>query len=282
MTKPIDPYSASIFESSDCDREIYRTKKLPKGCNLINAYKLFREIPMWSLHKTGKKFAKEPSKAKEEYLKIVEKDANALDRLATDRELGSHTGTLKQYSQDLCDAMKDSLTEELGAVFSGGIMKTFKVLDEKRRDESLPKEVRDEYEHLCGGYAGDIIMEINIAIFKLARKLPLDVWNRYDHDSMNELSDRIQRNLNALNNPSDENCDLPVTDLPIDFLISWTSFMDQFGYDGQDQLFLSCPRYQDRPELLLSKMRMNALAGDSMKDPKQIQQEQVDKRRDQQ
>lgn len=118
-------------------------------------------------------------------------------------------------------------------------------------------------------------MEINIALYILAKKLPMEEWETYDHESMKDLSIRIQNNLDSMASNSSSNGE-PI-DLPVEFLESWVAFMKKFGYDGQDQLFMSCPRYQDSPELLLSKMRMNAL-GDN-KDPLQIQKEQVEKRR---
>ena len=274
MIEMIDPYSASIFKSTDCERTKYRTKKLPKGCGIMDAYRVMREFPLRTMRKTGKKFKKDPATAKESYVKLCDDDTKKLKKLVKERESGKHTGTLKQYSIDLCHAIFDSIFEGVSAIFFAGIMDNFKTLDKKRRDESLSKEERDEYDHLLGGYIGDGIMEVNIAIYNLAQKLPIDVWDEYDHKSLKDLATRIEMNLNPATKSKSGSDD----DLPTEFLDSWVSFMDKFGFDGQDQLFMSCPRYQDSPELLLSMLRMNAV-GDNTKDPSQIQKEQVDKRR---
>jgi len=50
------PYTASLFRSSDCDRDKYRMKKLPKGINLRNSWKVFRQLPIMKLHKISKRF----------------------------------------------------------------------------------------------------------------------------------------------------------------------------------------------------------------------------------
>jgi phosphohistidine swiveling domain-containing protein len=271
MSKPLDPYSASIFESTDCDRNKYCTRKLPDGLNLRSAYKLLKEIPFWSLYKTGKNYKKYPMQAKEEYLKVLLEDKNRLEQLALDRRSGAHTGTLEDFCMELCDAVLISIMEECGAML--GIVTEFKHNDQKRRNEDLSKDTREEYEALCGGYVGDELMEMNIEMYQLAKKLPLEVWNQYDHESMKLLAIRIETNLDEMRKSSNNN----TVDLPIEFLESWKLFMHKFGYDGQDQLFMSCPRYDDSPELLLGKMRMNALG--EVKDPFVTQQENVAKRR---
>lgn len=48
--------------------------------------------------------------------------------------------------------------------------------------------------------------------------------------------------------------------------------------DGEDQMFISSPRYQDDPELLLARMRLNV--GTGITDPTISLQEKVDKRRE--
>merc|ERR1719210_3065709 len=51
--------------------------------------------------------------------------------------------------------------------------------------------------------------------------------------------------------------------------------MDRHGYDGNDQLFVSSPRYHEQPELLLAKLRHNI--GD-VTDPRMVAQEKHRKR----
>ena len=133
-------------------------------------------------------------------------------------------------------------------------------------------EIKQDYESLCGGYIGDELMETNIAMYKLSRTLPESIWKEYDYNTMKLLADRIKKNLTCLDEKKEKECDLP-----IEFLRAWNTFMVKYGYDGQDQLFMSCPRYDDSPELLLSKLRLNAIG--HVKDPSVTQQEQVAKRR---
>jgi len=277
---PLDPYSASIFASYDCDRDRYRAKRIPKEMNLRRIYKFLRDgIPFWSLYNTAQKYIKNPRLAKEEYLTIIEQDKKNLDKVVKERVDSSglyHSSTFTKYFEVLCDTIANSLKEELGAIMFV-VLSTFKDLDKKRRDETKSKKVRDEYEALCGGYEGDELMEMNIEMHKLAQKLPIEIWKQYDHESMNELAIRIESNLGIMLKNSNAN-EQEECDIPIEFLDSWTSFMNKFGYDGQDQLFVSCPRYDDSPELLLAKIRLNAV-GQVVKDPSITQQEQVAKRR---
>ena len=52
--------------------------------------------------------------------------------------------------------------------------------------------------------------------------------------------------------------------------------MEQYGFDGVNQLFVSSPRYHEQPELLLAKIRHNI--GD-VKDPGETAREQMVKRK---
>ena len=134
-------------------------------------------------------------------------------------------------------------------------------------------------------------------MYKLAQALPESIWNEYDHHDMKKLADRININNNNNNNfnnninnhqqQQQQNgcCENKDTDtdmdtdllLPQEFLDLWNAFMEQYGYDGQDQMFISCPRYDDSPELLLQKLKMNATG--HVKDPAITAQEQITKRR---
>lgn len=58
------------------------------------------------------------------------------------------------------------------------------------------------------GYTGDPLMEMNIAMYKLARELPVKIWEEYD-DKFSDLAKRIDRNVT---NATD--------DLPISFISS--------------------------------------------------------------
>ena len=258
----MDPYLSSLFASSDCDRKRYRSKKKwPKECSMRNFVWLLRKIPLKTWYKRGMRYKKTPLAAKEEYVKVVEDDMaklKALHQRGIKRDEG-----LVQYSSKLFNCILPSINEEMGALYFS-VLGTFNKLDKKRRNNK--SELCEEYDALCGGYEGDELMKINIDIYRLANKLDSNIWEQYDHDAMHQLADRIQQNINGT-----------LSDLPGDFLTEWTSFMDKHGYDGEDQFFISSPRYLDKPELLLTKLRQNF--GTSIKDPADIQREQVLKRR---
>jgi pyruvate,water dikinase len=258
----MDPYLSSLFSSKDCDRKRYRSKKRwPKGCNARNLLWLMRKIPIKRWYKSGRRFKKDPEKAKNEYIKVVENDMaklKALRQRGFKREEG-----LKQFTSELCSCCVPSFSEELGAIYFI-ILGTFSSLDKKRRNGK--SELCAEYDALCGGYEGDELMKINIDMYRLANKLDASIWEQYDHDELHHLAHRIQQNING-----------KLSDLPSEFLTEWSSFLDRHGYDGEDQMFISSPRYQDTPELLLARLRQNS--GTGIKDPADIQREQVLKRR---
>ena len=138
---------------------------------------------------------------------------------------------------------------------------------EKLRREGKTEEIRQEHDALCGGYEGDELMAMNIEMHKLANELPASIWEEYPHEDLGKLAARIKDNQEGAK-----------SDLPPEFLKQWERFMKLFDYDGQDQLFISCPRYADSPELVLAKLKQNI--GATIKDPATIHQEQAAKRRD--
>lgn len=258
----LDPYLSSLFSSNDCDRKRYRSKKKwPQECNMKNLVWLLRNIPLKEWYNVGKKFKKDPERAKKAYIKVVENDMAKLKALQQ-RGVKKDEG-LTQYADDLCQCFTPSLNEELGALYSV-VLGTFNKLDKKRLNNN--SQIRAEYEALCGGFEGDELMKINIDIYRLSNKLDPNIWEQYDHDETHQLADRIEQNLSG-----------KLNDLPKEFLTEWSSFLDKHGYDGEDQLFISSPRYQDSPELLLTRLRQNI--GTGIKDPADIHHEQVLKRR---
>merc|ERR1719410_119588 len=103
---------------------------------------------------------------------------------------------------------------------------------------------------------------MNIALYRLAKLLPKEIWKEYaGKNGMTALTERILDNR----------------DLPAAFLNEWNSFMKEYGFDGQDQLFIGCPRYSDKPELLVEKLRLNAM--EHVKDPSVIAEEKLKQRR---
>ncbi|KAL9178428.1 hypothetical protein ACHAXT_003758 [Thalassiosira profunda] len=260
----LDPYLASLFASKDCNRKKYRMKRLPKGVNVRNLWYFVRKAPLWQWYQIGKRAKNHPERAKEDYLKMLAEDMAKLDELKR-RGYRKKEG-LQKYSSELihCFWPSRSLDQDCGIIYAV-VLGLFRSLDKKRR-EGKTEQVRSEYDALCGGYEGDELMEMNIALYRLANTLSSSVWDQYDHDQLHLLAERVQMNLEGT-----------MEDLPSDFLSEWTTFMDRYGFDGDDQLFISPPRYSDNPAMLLARLRQNA--GAHLKDPAVALEQKISERR---
>ena len=258
----LDPYLAGLFRSSDCDRKRYRLEKRPKEVNLRNAWWIARKVPMWKLYKIGRKFKSNPEKAKVEYIQLSEESVanlKALQKRGFDRTKG-----LQAFADELFDTMLPVFFEELGCILAV-VLPVFNKLDKKRR-KGKTADIRSEYDAFCCGYEGDELMAMNVAMHRLALKLPASIWDEYSHDDLHRLATRIRDNIAGVK-----------SDLPVDFIAEWNNFMYHFGFDGEDQLFISSPRYADTPVFLLRKLRQNV--GPNVTDPTFTQNELSDKRR---
>lgn len=82
------------------------------------------------------------------------------------------------------------------------------------------------------GFAGNVVVEMGIALDRLARLLePGDI------DDLDHLADRIARR-----------------DLPADFLEAWEGFLARHGHRGPVEMDLARPRYRDDPMLVLTQL----------------------------
>merc|ERR1712178_199433 len=106
------------------------------------------------------------------------------------KEQGATAGLVKFY-EDLMASLMPAMEMELGAV--NVIMPVFSALDTVRR-EAKTKQEREEAEALLGGYDGDELMEVNIAMYNLAQKLPKEVWAQYK-DKLHKLTSDIALNV---------------------------------------------------------------------------------------
>ncbi|KAL9178930.1 hypothetical protein ACHAXT_011903 [Thalassiosira profunda] len=252
--------TATLFRSSDCDRSKYRMKRLPKGINLRNTYKLARKLPLLKLNKIAKTFEKRPEEAVANYKRLVKEDLaklKELERQGYDKEKGLH-----QYSQDLFCSLAPSMEQEMGSLLFS-ILGTYKRVEKKSRTEKA-EESRAEYGALCQGFEGDELMEINIAMHRLANKLG-SIWKEYGHEDLPQLAERIEMNVSGV-----------ISDLPSDFVAGWTEFLDKYGWDREDQMFISSPSYRDDHVFLLARLRQNW----GIPDPAIKLKEQLERRRE--
>jgi phosphohistidine swiveling domain-containing protein len=262
-TKLLDHYLAAIFASKDCDHKKYRMKKLPKEVNLCNTWKLLRKIPIMTFYKLSKKYKSNPEKAKETYLEISKDGISKLEQMK-ERGFDVEKG-LQAFADELIHAYLPAFYEEVACIMFV-VVPCFNAIEKKRR-EGKREQIRQENDALCTGYEGDELMAMNIEMHKLASELPASIWDEYQHDDLGKLATRIKDNQEG-----------KISDLPPEFLKEWQLFMELFDYDGQDQLFISCPRYADSPELVLAKLKQNV--GATVKDPAITHQEQANKRRE--
>ncbi len=106
------------------------------------------------------------------------------------------------------------------------------------------------------GYTGNVVVEMGIALFRLAGLL-----DRSEFDDLDRLVQRIaQRHL------------------PAEFLDAWDGFRWRFGCRGPLEMDLASPRYADDPRLALRQMSFMAVDGESF-DPQAAHERQVTERR---
>lgn len=235
----IDLYAASILKGDDIKNRNYKAEKLPADVTWGNAWWMLRQVPMWHLYSMYGKFKKSPVQCSEELTVLRDKARIEMKALVAKGPVDG----LVPYVEKLCQSAFPALDLQIaGAWVTLGI---FKELGKQYR-EGATQEIKDEATAMMLGYTGDPLMEMNIAMYKLARELPVNIWEEYD-DKLSDLAKRIDRNVA---NSTD--------DLPVSFISSWKGFMDEHGYDGSDQLFVSAPRYHDNPVLLLEKLRHSA------------------------
>jgi len=233
----MDMYAASILRGDEAKSHKYKAERLPEDVTFSNAWWLMRQVPAFHMYKMFRKFKHHPIECGEELTVLRTKARAEMKELVAKGPVGG----LVRYVEKVAQAAYPVLDLQCaGALHTLGI---FKELNKQYMDGTAPQQIRDEARAMMLGYTGDPLMEINIAMYHLARELPAEIWEEYG-DKLSELAKRIYRNIVGA-----------VDDLPASFVTSWKAFMDEHGYDGTDQLFVSSPRYHEKPVLLLEKLR---------------------------
>lgn len=106
------------------------------------------------------------------------------------------------------------------------------------------------------GFTGNVVVEMGIALFRLARLL-----DRSELEDLPRLARRVESRQ-----------------LSPDFLTAWDEFLFKFGCRGPLEMDLASPRYADDPSLALRQMSFMAVEDDGF-DPGAAHRRQVDERR---
>ncbi len=105
------------------------------------------------------------------------------------------------------------------------------------------------------GFTGNVVVEMGIALFRLARLL-----DRSDLEDLTRLAQRIEKRQ-----------------MSAEFLSGWDAFLSKFGCRGPLEMDLASPRYADDSSLALRQMSFMA-GGNGDFDPKAAHECQVGKR----
>ncbi len=111
-------------------------------------------------------------------------------------------------------------------------------------------------EKLKLGFTGNVVAEMGIALFRLARML-----DRSDFEDLPRLAERIEQRR-----------------MPAAFLSAWDAFLATYGWRGPLEMDLARPRYADDPGLALRLMSFMAVEDEGF-DPVVTHSRQVEERR---
>ena len=111
-------------------------------------------------------------------------------------------------------------------------------------------------EKLKRGFTGNVVAEMGIALFRLAKLV-----DRSDFDDLARLAERVEkRHMSA------------------EFLRAWDAFLSKFGWRGPGEMDLANPRYADDPRLALRQMSFMTV-DDEGYDPEAAHKRHVEERR---
>lgn len=105
------------------------------------------------------------------------------------------------------------------------------------------------------GYPDDLVVQMGIAMFDLARQLPPELAENLD-----ELATRLEQRR-----------------LPESFLAGWDAFIARFGCRGPLEMEFANPKYGDDPRVALAQIAPMAASRDSF-DPRAVQERLVAER----
>ena len=128
------------------------------------------------------------------------------------------------------------------------------VLDFAFRNASV--DVKALVDKLKRGFTGNVVIEMGIALFRLAKLL-----DRADLDDVAGLGTRIERR-----------------EMSPEFLEAWDAFLEKYGCRGPLEMDLASPRYADDPALALGQMSFMVVDDEGF-DPEVAHLHNVEERR---
>lgn len=118
------------------------------------------------------------------------------------------------------------------------------------------KEMRELVARLGRGTTGNVVVEMGIALYRLAGRL-----DRSGPGDLDRLAERIEQR-----------------ELQEAFMTEWDRFLATFGWRGPMEMDLASPRYADAPRLALRQMSLMAV-DDSGFDPEAAHRRHVEERK---
>jgi pyruvate,water dikinase len=244
-SSPTDARLAEIF--ANIDAKTYRAAKKPPWLNLRVLW-LFPKV-LWRLRRffwnTARAFAF-PERARRDYQQVVvayeNRLANDVDyALPWDEFLETYYAKLMQHLFD------DTMPALLVGIAGVGMV-----------DWAVGKrsaELRVLGEQLKVGFPGNVVSQMGIDLFRLAKQL-----DPAEFDDLPRLAKRIEQRQ-----------------MPAEFLAAWDAFEAKFGCRGPLEMDLARPRYGDDPRIALEQMSYMEMA-DEQFDPERTHQRQVEAR----
>ncbi len=123
-------------------------------------------------------------------------------------------------------------------------------------DLVVGKKSRALAQKLKFGFTGDVVVEMGIALFRLAKLV-----DPSDFEDLNRLAGRVQ-----------------TRQMPAEFLSEWDAFLSMYGWRGYWEMDVASPRYADDARLALRQMSFMTL-DDERFDPGVLHQRHVEERR---
>ena len=154
-----------------------------------------------------------------------------------------------RYTQPVVDLFRDATLPALVSFWAGGLSAVDRVF------KRAPDDVKTEAQKLQRGFTNNVVVEMGIALYRLAELLEPS-----DFEHLDRLAARIESRQ-----------------MPSEFLEAWDAFMARHGCRGPLEMDLASPRYGDDPVLALRQMSFMSV-DDSSYDPQVAHEHNVAER----